>query len=92
MAKYLDDPPLSIFTNGVDEQALQIELVPLDPHVIRTTELDTYESSIDFVFPGGLIGGSFVVWRAHACFSLTVKVCRVRGAGQPTNRPTTRAV
>lgn len=54
---YDDDPALSIFTNGVDEEAIATSLesdVGSDP-VTRTTELDTYESSVDLVFPGGLI-------------------------------------
>lgn len=50
-----DDPALSIFTNGVDEESFQIDLTPLAPAVTRTTELDTYESSVDFIFPSGLI-------------------------------------
>lgn len=51
-----DDGPLEIFTAGVDELELQVAIDADAPvFTIRTTELDTYESSIDLVFPGGLI-------------------------------------
>lgn len=53
---YDDDPDLAIFTSSVDEEVFQITLEPLGtPPVVRTTELDTYEASIDILFPAGLI-------------------------------------
>ena len=52
---YDDDPALSLFTVGVDEAALQVSIdVDADP-VIRTTELDSHEASIDLAFPKGLL-------------------------------------
>jgi hypothetical protein len=51
-----DDPPLSIFTNGVDELDVQAELVEgVAAFTVRTTEPNTYEASVDLVFPAGLI-------------------------------------
>lgn len=52
---YDDDPALAIFTSSVDEEALQFPIVPLAPDTVSTTELDTYEGSLDLVFTGGLI-------------------------------------
>ena len=51
-----DDPALSIFTLGVDETALAVDLADGDPATVRTTELDTHEVSLDLTFPAGLIG------------------------------------
>lgn len=52
---YDDDASLEIFTLGVDETALQVTIDVDAPAVIRTTELDTHESSIDLTFPTGLL-------------------------------------
>lgn len=53
---YDDDGDLEIFTAGVDELELQVSLdAGSSVSVIRTTELNTREASIDFVFPSGLI-------------------------------------
>ena len=59
---YDDDPELALFTAGVDEDSFQIQLephagTPEDPlvRVVRTSRPDTHESSIDLIFPTGLI-------------------------------------
>lgn len=53
---YDDDDPLEIFTSSVDELDLQAALTAgAAAFTIRTTEPDTIESSIDLLFPAGLI-------------------------------------
>ncbi len=66
-----DDPPLSIFTDTVDEQSLTVDLAPKPPNgasglspsgagtwATRTSEPDCKEISIDIVWPGGLSGSN----------------------------------
>ncbi len=50
------DAPLSIFTQGVDEDDFAVTLEDGVTVGTRTTPADTHEVSLDFTFPAGLIG------------------------------------
>lgn len=54
-----DDEPITLYTNQVDEARQSVTLetsgTPDDDFVLRTTEADTLEISVDLTFPGGLV-------------------------------------
>lgn len=52
---YASDEPLTLYTNDVFEEALQITLKQVDSWQQRTTQLDADEISVDITFPQGLV-------------------------------------
>jgi|GEM_PF-913400 len=52
---YPDDPPLTLYSNSVMQTDMNITLRQADGYVIRTTETDADEISVDITLPRGLV-------------------------------------
>jgi hypothetical protein len=51
---YADDAPLTLYTNSVIQNDLQVLVKSSDGYILRTTEADADEISVDITFPRGL--------------------------------------
>lgn len=52
---YPDDPPLTLYTNSVMQTDMNVTLRAADGYVVRSTETDADEISVDITLPRGLV-------------------------------------